>query len=209
MIIFLWVTPLFVRDNLRLLQANLYGSRRLFLPPRPALTFCFRIVLKPSRLISRNLDDVCFFCSSVRLFRANFAQILQFSKYLRIMSPILSRLTCSWFSINVWVIQWSMAFCNCLCTVCSRRWNILQCPSMRWSIICINSLKPCGCWCSCFPEFETKLEVCPLLHNDEEKHSTHGATTDDNWVITFFSLIHRGLKLNWHKLATLGLCAKP
>jgi hypothetical protein len=52
-------------------------------------------------------------------------------------------------------------------------------------------LKPLVCWFSCFPEFETKLEVC-LLHNDEEKHSIHGVTTDDDWVITFFSLIHKG-----------------
>jgi hypothetical protein len=46
---------------------------------------------------------------------------LPFSKFSRIVSPVLSRFTCSWFSINFWVIQRSVALCNCSCSVCSRR----------------------------------------------------------------------------------------
>jgi len=171
--------PLFVREidefcfSLRLLQANLSGSLLLFLSPRPALTFCFRIALKYSRLNSRNdvsvkgwfgvayLDEVCSFCSSMRLYGTNFAQVLPFSKSSRIVSPFLSRFTCSWFSINFCVIQPSVALCNCSCSVYIRRFAPSffhpQSRPMRWSIICTTSLKPFVCLRSCFPEFETKL----------------------------------------------------
>lgn len=64
------------------------------------------------------------FCSSVRLYGANFAQVLPFSKSSRIVSPVLSRFTCIWFSINFWVIQGSVAFCKCSYSVCIRRSHI-------------------------------------------------------------------------------------
>jgi len=128
------------------LAANLYGPRRLFLSPHPALTFCFRIVLKYSRLISRNdayvkrrfgmayLDEVCTFCSSVRLYGVNFAQNLPFSKYSRIVSQILYRFNCSRFSINLWAIQGSVTFCNCFCSVFSGRSHVpcFTCKAVLW-----------------------------------------------------------------------------
>lgn len=128
------------------LAANLYGSRRLFLSPRPALTFCFRIVLKYSRLISRNvayvkrwfgvayLDEVCTFCSSVSLYGVNVAQNLPFSTSSRIVSQFLYRFTCSWLSINLWVIQGAVTFCDCFCSACSRRSHVpcFICKALLW-----------------------------------------------------------------------------
>ena len=117
---------------------------------------------------------LCSFFLSVRLCWTNFMQIflpLTSSKRIR---PTVTLWKCTWTSTNFRVTWQFLATSSRNLQQSSDFQQLMVIHSLDhpqgviYSFIFINSFKHFMCYCSYFPEFETKFQVCSLLHGNKE-----------------------------------------